>query len=276
MNVENSIIIENKLRSAISTQSRPPRSSPLSATFIFWWRAMLKFKNVPEQLFDCTGSPITFLLMFTYMFGVAIAGSTGEYLEFVLPGVLVMSVVFITMYTGMGINTDVKKGVFDRFRSMPIWQPAFLIGALLGDTIRYILASISVVGVGLIMGFRPDGGAVGVLMAILLLLVFSFSLSWVWISLGMVVRTSESLMMISIFSLGPLIFLSNAFVPLDLMPGWLETAVNINPITHLVSAMRGLMLNDVVAGDIIWVLIACVLLVAVFGPLTMYFYRRKG
>lgn len=276
MNIGGSGLIEKRLRSALSTHNRPHHSSSLSASLTFCWRAMLKIKHTPEQMFDVTATPIMFLIMFTYLFGGAIAGSTREYLQFVLPGILVMNVTFITIYTGLGINNDIKKGVFDRFRSLPIWQPAFLVGALLADTVRYTIASIVIVGLGLIMGFRPDGGAIGVLMAILLLLVFSFSLSWVWIALGMVARTAESLMMISMFILFPVTFVSNVFVSPDTMPGWLESIVDVNPITFLVSATRGLMFNDVAARDVLWVLVSSVLLVVVFGPLTMYFYRRKG
>ena len=236
---------------------------------------MLKIRHVPEQMFDVTASPIMFLLMFTYLFGGAIAGSTGDYLQFVLPGILVMTVVFITIYTGLVINNDIKKGVFDRFRSLPVWQPSFLVGALLGDTVGYTVASIVVVVLGLIMGFRPDGGAVGVITSILLLLVFSFSISWIWIALGLVMRTPESLMAVSMLILFPLTFVSNVFVSPETMPAWLEAVVDVNPITHLVSAIRGLMFNDVAFQDIGWVLITSVLLVAVFGPLTMYIYRRK-
>jgi len=236
---------------------------------------MLKIRHTPEQLFDVTASPIMFLLMFTYLFGGAILGSTSEYLQFVLPGILVMTVVFITIYTGLVINNDIKKGVFDRFRSLPVWQPAFLIGALLGDTVRYTIASIVVVILGLIMGFRPDGGAIGVLMSILLLLLFSFSISWIWIALGLVMRTPESLMAVSMFFLFPLTFVSNVFVPPETMPGWLASFVDINPISHLVTATRGLMFDNVEFEDIGWVLLSSALLVAIFGPLTTYLYRRK-
>jgi len=236
---------------------------------------MLKIRHVPEQMFDVTASPIMFLLMFTYLFGGALAGSTGEYLQFVLPGILVMTVAFITIYTGLGINNDIKKGVFDRFRSLPIWQPAVIVGALLGDTVRYTIASAVVVLLGLILGFRPDGGTLGILMSLLLLLVFSFSLSWVWIALGLVMRTPESLMAVSMIILFPLTFISNVFVSPETMPGWLEVFVNINPITFLVTAIRGLMFNMVVAEEIGWVLLTCALLVIVFSPLTMYIYRRK-
>ncbi len=264
-----------RLRSVLSAGARPPRSSAISASLVFGWRAMLKIRHVPEQMFDVTASPIMFLLMFTYLFGGALAGSTGAYLQFVLPGILVMTVVFITIYTGLGINNDIKKGVFDRFRSLPIWQPSVLIGALLGDTVRYTVASAVVIVLGLILGFRPDGGIVGVVLSVLLLLVFSFSLSWVWIALGLVMRTPESLMAVSMIFLFPLTFVSNVFVSPETMPGWLEAFVNVNPITFLVSAIRGLMFNTEVSGDIGWVLLTCVLLVAVFSPLSMYLFRRK-
>lgn len=236
---------------------------------------MLKIKHVPEQMFDVTVSPILFLLLFTYLFGGALAGSTSEYLQFVLPGILVMTVVFITIYTGLGINNDIKKGVFDRFRSLPIWQPAFLVGALLGDTVRYTIASTLVIVLGLILGFRPDGGIIGVLLSILLLLVFSFSLSWVWITLGLVMRTPESLMAVSMIILFPLTFVSNVFVSPETMPTWLESLVDVNPITHLVTAIRGLMFNTVGLEEIGCVLLTSALLVAMFSPLTMYLYRRK-
>ena len=273
--METSNVTEKRLRSVLSTHTRPSRSSAASASLTFWWRAMLKIKHVPEQMFDVTASPIMFLLMFTYLFGGALAGSTGEYLQFVLPGILVMTVAFITIYTGLGINNDIKKGVFDRFRSLPIWQPAVIVGALLGDTVRYTIASTDVVVLGLILGFRPDGGVVGVLMSVLLLLVFSFSLSWVWIALGLVMRTPESLMAVSMIILFPLTFVSNVFVSPETMPEWLEAFVDVNPITYLVTAIRGLMFNAAVAKEIGWVLLTCALLVAVFSPLTMYLYREK-
>ena len=151
-----------------------------AASLTFFWRALLKIKHVPEQLFDVIAFPIIGLLMFTYLFGGALAGSTGDYLQYVLPGILVQTVVMITMYTGVGLNTDVTKGVFDRFRSLPIWRPAALVGMLLGDVVRYTIAGSMIVLVGLILGFRPDGGVLGVLAGLGLVLVFSFSLAWVW------------------------------------------------------------------------------------------------
>ncbi|MBP1990615.1 ABC transporter permease [Paenibacillus eucommiae] len=264
-----------KLRATISARTRPSRPSALSASLTFGWRALLKIKHVPEQLFDVTMFPIMFTLMFTYLFGGALAGSTGEYLQFLLPGILVQTIVMITMYTGLALNNDVSKGIFDRFRTLPIWQPSAILGALLGDAARYTMASTVVIVLGLVLGFRPDGGVVGVLLAVLLLIVFSISLTWIWTVLGLIARTPNSVMGISMMVLFPLTFGSNIFVNPETMPKWLQTLVDINPITHLVSAVRGLMHDTVKTEQIVWVLIASAVLVVVFAPITMYLYRNK-
>jgi ABC-2 type transport system permease protein len=267
--------VDEILRSALSARARPSRPNALSASLTFGWRALLKIKHIPEQLFDVTAFPIMFTLMFTYLFGGAISGSTSEYLQFLLPGILVQTVVFITMYTGMGLTTDVSKGVFDRFRSLPVWRPAALVGALLGDVLRYTMASTIVIVLGLVLGFRPAGGVLGVLSSVILLLVFSFSLSWIWTTLGLVLRTPNSVMMASFLILFPLTFASNIFVDPRTMPSWLEAIVGANPITHLVTAVRALMHGSVAAGQIGWVLLMSGGLIAVFAPLTMYLYRNK-
>src|SRR5690625_2574212 len=180
---------------------------------------MLKIKHVPEQLFDVTAFPIMMTLMFTYLFGGALAGSPGDYIQVLLPGILVMSVIMITMYTGTALNNDVKKGVFDRFRSLPIWRPAIIVGALLGDAARYMIASVVIISLGLIMGFRPGGGLTGVLLGVGLMLVFAFALSWIWTMLSLILRTPESLMGVSMMVLFPITFGSNIFVNPETMPG---------------------------------------------------------
>jgi ABC-2 type transport system permease protein len=266
---------EESLHSVLSARTRPQRPNALSASLTFGWRALLKIKHVPEQLFDVTAFPIMFTLIFTYLFGGALAGSTGEYLHYLLPGILVQTVVFITIYTGFGLNTDITKGVFDRFRSLPIWRPAALVGALLGDAARYMMASTMVIVLGLVLGFRPDGGVLGVLLSVALLLVFSFGLSWIWTALGLVLRTPNSVMGVSMMVLFPLTFASNIFVDPRTMPPWLEAIVGANPITHLATAVRGLMHGTATAGQIGWVLLTSGVLVAVFAPLTMYLYRNK-
>ena len=263
------------LATVLAPSARPPRPNALSASLTFGWRAMLKIKHVPEQLFDVTAFPIIMTLMFTYLFGGALAGSTREYLQFLLPGIMVTSVVMITMYTGVGLNTDIEKGVFDRFRSLPIWRPAALVGMIFGDVLRYLLASTVILTVGLVLGFRPAGGVVGVVAGIGLLLVFSFAFSWVWTMFGLILRSEKSVMGVSMLVLFPLTFLSNVFVDPGTMPGWLQAFVKINPISHLVSAVRSTMAGQPDAGAITWVLIASVVFVAVFGTLTMRRYNTR-
>jgi ABC-2 type transport system permease protein len=260
---------------ALSRDARPPRASALSASLTFGWRALLKIKHVPEQLFDVTAFPIMFTLMFTYLFGGALAGSTREYVQYLLPGILVQTVVFITIYTGMGLNKDISKGIFDRIRSLPLWRPAALVGALLGDLVRYAIASTIVIALGVVIGFRPGGGVAGVLLAVALLLTFAFALTWIWTALGLVLRTPESVMGVSMMLLFPLTFASNIFVDPATMPSWLRAFVNVNPVSRLVTAARGLMDGTPHAGQILWVLAACAVLIAVFGPLTMRLYARE-
>jgi ABC-2 type transport system permease protein len=268
--------LDAPLRAALSAGARPPRPSALAQTLTFGWRALLKLRHVPEQLIDVTGIPIIFTLLFTYLFGGALAGSTGAYLHFLLPGSLVMAVVLVTTYSGVTLNTDVTGGAFDRFRSLPIWRPAPIVGALLGDTGRYLLASTLVVALGLALGFRPDGGAVGVLAAVALLLGFAFGLSWVWTTLALVLRAPSAVNNMSLLVLFPLTLASNVFVDPQTMPGWLQAFVDVNPISHLVTASRGLMTGTATVAQVAWVLAAAAALTAVFAPLTMHLYRNRG
>ncbi|MGH3449063.1 MAG: ABC transporter permease [Nocardioidaceae bacterium] len=263
------------LRSALGTSRRPPRASALSASLTFGWRSLLKIKHVPEQLGDVVGIPIIFTLLFTYLFGGALSGSTHHYLQFLLPGSLVMAVLMVSMYAGVGLCTDLSKGVLDRFRSLPIWRPAVIVGSLLGDAGRYVIASALVIGVGAAMGYRPAGGAIGVLSAVALLLVFAFALGWVWSLLGLLMRAPSAVMNVGMLVLFPLTFASNVFVDPHTLPGWLRAFVQVNPVSHLVTAERALMGGSAAAGQVIWVLIASAGLTLVFAPLAMLVYRTK-
>jgi ABC-2 type transport system permease protein len=262
-----------QLQKALSSSPRPPRASAISAAMTFGWRGMLKVKHVPEQLLDVTITPVMFGVMFTYLFGGAIAGSTGEYLDYILPGILVMSVLFTTVYSGVALNTDVTKGVVDRFRSLPIWRPSPLVGALLGDTVRYCVAGTVIIVLGIILGFRP-GSAAGVVGALALVIVFAFSLSWVFTTLGLLLRSPNAVLNAGFMGLFPLTFLSNVFVEPETLPGWLEAFVDVNPISHLATTSRDLMAGTVDAGEIGLVLGTAVVLTAVFAPLTDRMYRR--
>ncbi|MDR2321665.1 ABC transporter permease [Microbacterium sp. NPDC089698] len=239
-------------------------------------RGLIKIRRTPEQLVDVTVQPILFTLMFTYIFGGAISGNVTNYLPVIIPGILVQTVITTSVVTGVQLREDMDKGVFDRFRSLPIARIAPLSGALLADTIRYGIATVLTFAMGFVMGFRPAGGIGAVIGAGLLVIVCSWAISWIFAFAGVIARTASSVQGISMMILFPLTFLSNAFVPVDTMPGWLQWFVNVNPVSHLVTAVRDLA-NAGTFGVDAWVsLLGAAVIVAVFAPLTVRAYMRKA
>jgi ABC-2 type transport system permease protein len=262
------------VRKAIASTERPERASAVSATLTFAWRGMLKVKHVPEQLLDVTVTPVMFVLMFTYLFGGEVAGSTGEYRDYILPGILVMSVLFTTVYSGIALNTDKTKGVVDRFRTLPIWRPAPLVGSVIGDSVRYLLAGTVIILLGLLLGYRPEAGAPGVIAALCLVVLFAFGLSWVFTTLGLLMRSPNAVMNAGFMGIFPLTFLSNVFVDPETLPAGLKAFVDVNPISILATCSRGLMEGNANGTDILIVLAVAAALTAVFAPITMRLYRR--
>ncbi|MFR0814149.1 MAG: ABC transporter permease [Enterococcus casseliflavus] len=273
--MEKNNVNEQQRNKAFLSKEHPSPPTPWTSMMTFMMRALLKTKHTPMALLDITAMPILFLLMFTYLFGGAIAGSTQEYLQFILPGILVQTVTQITMYTGLDLNKDIQKGFFDRQRTMPIWMPSSLMGAMLFDTLRYTIASTIMIIFSMFLGFRPEGGFVGVLLAVGLLLIFAFSLSWIWNVLALVMKSENALMASAMMIIFPLTFLSSAFVSPETMPSVLEWFVSINPISVLVDAVRGLMHGQVQQSDILWTLVASGILTVIFAPLTMKLYKNK-
>jgi len=267
---------EARIRRALSSAPRPAPAGALSAAVTFGWRGMLKVKHVPEQLLDVTITPVMFVLMFTYMFGGAIAGSTGEYLDYVLPGLLVMSVLFTTVYSGVAVNTDLTKGVVDRFRSLPVWRSAPLVGALLGDAVRYLVAGTVIIALGLVLGFDPRNGAPGVLGALGLVTVFAFGLSWLFTTMGLLLRSPNAVMNAGFMSIFPLTFVSNVFVDPQTLPRGLQAFVEVNPISILSTVSRDLMHGSADGTDLVVVLGTAAVLTAVFLPLTTRLYRTRS
>ena len=267
---------ELALRNALASTPRPPRVSAASAAMAFGWRGMLKVRHVPEQLLDVTITPVMFVLMFTYLFGGAISGSTGEYLDYILPGILVMSVLFTTVYSGVALNTDLTKGVVDRFRSLPIARPAPLVGALLGDTVRYLVAGTVIVVLGVILGYRPGAGVPGVLAAMALVIVFAFGLSWVFTTLGPAAALAQRRHERGLHGDLP------ADVPeqrvrrpgdaAERARGVRERQPDLDPGRRV---SRGLMEGNADGSDIAIVLGTAAALTAVFAPLTTRLYRSR-
>jgi ABC-2 type transport system permease protein len=264
-----------RLRTALTAARRPQAAGAVSSTLTFAWRQLLKIKHMPEQLFDVIVTPVMFTVMFTYLFGGALAGSTDAYLQFLLPGILVQTVVFTTIYTGFTLNTDLSRGVFDRFRSLPIWRLAPIVGAMAGDSVRYAVSSLIVVVIGLIMGYRPETGPAGVILSILLLNVFGFGVSWIFVVLALIVRTPSVVMTMSWLVLMPLTFMSNIFVDPATMPVWLQAIISVNPVAILVTAVRSIMSGMPDIGAIAGALLTAAVLTAVLAPVAMLLYGRK-
>lgn len=254
--------------------ARPKEPSALSNALVFGWRAVLKFKHVPEQLFDLVMTPIMFTLLFTFVFGGALAGSTSDYLQFFLPGILVQTVVFNAVYSGMGLSTDLSKGLFDRFRSLPIWSLAPFAGLMAGDILRHLIAGGIILTIGLVLGYRPEAGIAGVIAAFALLIAIGFGMGWVFIVLGLLVRTPTTVMTLGFTFLFPVVFASNIMVDPATMPGWLRAFVDVNPVSLMTTAMRGLMSGNSDAGQIALALVAPVALTVLLAPVTLWLYRK--
>jgi ABC-2 type transport system permease protein len=260
---------------ALTQIARPPAPSAFSNALVFGWRAMLKFKHVPEQLFDLVMTPIMFTLLFTFVFGGALAGSPGSYLQVFLPGILVQTVMFNAVYSGMGLSTDLSKGLFDRFRSLPIWSLAPFAGLMVGDVLRHTIAGSIILTIGLILGYRPEAGVLGVLESFALLITIGFGTGWIFIVLGLLIRTPMTVMTIGFTFMFPLIFASNIMVDPKTMPGWLRAFVEVNPVSLMTSAMRGLMGGTATMEQVAVALIAPVTLTVLLAPVTVWLYRRQ-
>ena len=248
----------------------------LRNTLTMAYRGLIKVRRTPEQLFDVTLQPIIFTLMFAYLFGGAIAGDVTSYLPILIPGILVQSVITTSVVTGTQLREDMDKGVFDRFRSLPIARIAPLSGALLADTMRYAIATTITFAVGFLMGYHPAGGLGAVLTAGLLVIVCSWAISWIFAYFGVIARTASSVQGISMLILFPLTFMSNAYVPIDTMPGWLNWFASVNPVSHLVTAVRELANAGTVGADLWLSLLGAGVIVLIFAPLTVRAYMRKA
>lgn len=244
-------------------------------------RTVTKMFRNPEQFIDVTLQPIIMTVIFVFIFGGAISGSTGKYVEFALPGIIVQTIMFTSLTIGVNLSTDIQKGIFDRFRSLPIARSAPLFGAVLGDIVRHSIAITVTLVFGAIIGFEFNTPWWHTGLAIIVIIAFAVSLCWVSVLIGMLARSSGAVQGISFLIVFPLTFGSSTFVPASTLPTWLQGWVAINPVTHVIESMRGLLtgstgvVGDTLTGQLLWVLVSCIVLVGVFFPLATWAYRRK-
>jgi ABC transporter DrrB family efflux protein len=251
------------------------RANVLTNTLSIARRNLLHIKATPEQLVEMSIQPLMFLVLFVYVFGGAIAGSSREYLQFALPGILVQSVAFLPFTTAIALNVDFQRGVIDRFRSLPIARSAVIGGRILADGVRIVWSVLIITGFALLLGFRFGGGGAGALGALVLVVLFGLVMCWPMAFIGITARTTESVNTWGFMIILPLTFASTAFAPVDSMPGWLQAFVKVNPVTSVIDATRGLMLGGPVATPVIHSLIWLAVITAVFAPLAIARYRRR-
>jgi ABC-2 type transport system permease protein len=247
----------------------------VSQTMTLAWRATKKMRRNAEQFFDVTIQPLLFTAMFAYVFGGAIAGDVASYLPLLIPGILAQTTLTACMATGVQLREDMDKGVFDRFKSLPIARIAPLAGPMVADLLRYTIATTLTFATGVLMGYRPGGGVLGVVAAGLVAVAAGWSLAWVFTWVGTIGRSAQSVQGISMLIMFPLTFLSNAFVPVETLPSWLAAFVEVNPVSHVVSAVRDLANTGAVTATVGWALLACAVVVGIFAPLSVATFRRR-
>jgi len=261
--------------SAISNvQAHPSLRQTVQQSLTLAWRAVKKMQRTPEQFFDVLIEPVLFTLMFAYIFGGAISGNVESYLPLMVPGLLAMTTLTACMATGVQLREDMDTGVFNRFRALPIARVVPLVGPMIADLLRYTVAAGLTVLMGLLLGYRPGGGTLGVMGALALTVVTGWSLSWAFTFIGTVARSAQSVQGGSMMLLFPLTFLSNAFVPVETLPNWLAQFVRFNPVSHVISAIRDLANDGQITSEVGWALLGCAVVIAIFGPLSVRRYQK--
>jgi oleandomycin transport system permease protein len=242
------------------------------------WRSLIKIKHSPEQLLDLTLQPIVFVCLFYFVFGGAMSGgSRHDYLQYLVPGILVQTVMFASQGTGINLNNDLTKGIFDRFKSLPIARSAPLTGLIVGDVVRYVISIGMVLGFSAILGFRIQTDVLSTLAACALIMFFAFALSWIPALIGLLAKSPQQVQGYGFIIFFPLTFGSNVFVPASTLPGWLQAWVKVNPVTPVVEVTRALLLGDGPVWSPLWKMLAWSFgMIAVFAPLAVRFYRRHS
>ncbi len=259
-------------------QTTSRRVSPISTvrhTMTLAWRTLVQIKHNPMELLDLSVQPIMFVLLFTYVFGGQMAGNPTAYLQYALPGIIAQNALFATLNTGVGLNTDITKGVFDRLRALPISRMSPLAGRILADTVKQAWSMGILLLMGIIIGFRVKTDVAGVIGALLLLVVMSFAVSWMSVLIGVLVSEPDKVQIFGFTTIFPLSFSSSAFVNVHTMPGWMQWWAKINPVSFLADSCRGLINGGPVASPVTKTLISAVVLAVIFAPLAVRALRRR-
>ena len=263
---------------ATAARERPIMVRAVRDALAVTGRNLIAYRRVPQLLVFSTIQPVIFVLMFRYVFGEAIAvPGPIPYVDFLMPGIFVQTVVFGAIATAIGLASDMKTGLMERFRSLPMARSAVLAGRTLADLTRNVFVVVLMVAVGFLVGFRIHTDALGLIGGILLLLLFGYAMSWIFATIGLVVGDPETAQAAAFPMLAPLVFASSLFVPVARMPGWLQPWADHQPVSVTANAVRYLTLGDSPLGHAsdVWQALAwCVAILLVFAPIAVRRYRR--
>ncbi|KKW28879.1 MAG: hypothetical protein UY72_C0059G0006 [Candidatus Uhrbacteria bacterium GW2011_GWD2_52_7] len=248
----------------------------ISDVWVLVKRNLIRYKRIPQLLFFSTVQPVMFLLLFTYVFGGAISGDTGSYINYLLPGILMQTALFSSVQTGVGLADDMNKGIIDRFRSLPMTRLAVLAGRTIADAIRGLLIVIVMLLVGMLIGFDPNGGILGVTGATLLAVAFGFAFSWVSATIGLAVKNSEAAQVAGFVWIFPLIYISSAYVPVETLPKTLKFIAEHSPITATIDAVRELASGTDAMHDVLGAVAWIVIIILIFVPLSVKLYKQRA
>lgn len=243
---------------------------------VFIWRTMLKIRGTPGQMVSDLFISIISMILFTFLFGGAVEGSPSEYIQFLFPGILYMTVLPLTVYSGAALSRDITTGLFDRLRILGFWQPSPIIGTLVGDMVRYIIAVCGVSITGVVIGFKASGGSVGILLGLLLPIIYAFCMSWIFAAFGVVSKNPDNVLQTGFLLVYISIFCSNIFTDFVTMPKWMQQVLKFNPTTHVTTATRLLMAGRIFNTETLIAIIICLLVLLIFVPLTFALYNKRS
>jgi ABC transporter DrrB family efflux protein len=264
---------------AVAQLERPDvlhlRPRPLRDATAVAGRNLIAYKRVPQLLIFSTIQPVIFVLMFRYVFGGAIKPPGNiPYVDFLMPGIFVQTVVFGSVQAAVGLATDMQSGLLERFRSLPMARSAVLAGRTLADLVRNVFVAVLMTAVGFAVGFRLHTNAAGYLAGMLLVLLFGYAFSWIFATVGLLVGDPESAQAAAFPVMAPLVFASSAFIPVSTMPGWLQAFAAHQPVSVTASAVRALFLGGPTAGDVVQAVSWCLGIFVVAAPLAVWRYRK--
>lgn len=250
-------------------------SRHLADTLVIAERNLVRLPRTPDLIIAFTVQPVMFVLLFVYVFGGAITTPGYDYVDFLIPGIIVQNIAFGGFITALGLCEDLNKGLVDRFRSLPMSRAAVLAGRTAADMVTNTISLLVLVATGLILGFGFDANVAEILTGFVLLIVFGYAFSWVFALLGTIVKTPEAANSLGFLAVFPLTFISSAFVPTDSMPSGLQEFAELNPFTVVVDAIRHLWLNDP-DGSVLGAFAWSAVILAIFAPLAIDRYRKAA